>query len=136
MRTIGLAQTAITTMVPTSTTTGWSMTQFDQARQKGLSAPRRPKMRSASTRGPSTPSTAGSRVRADSTEKATTMAPPTPIERSDMYENMSSPDRPTITAMPLKKMARPACATVVSMARATSAPCASSSRKRPTMNSE
>ena len=64
------------------------------------------------------------------------MAPPTPIERNDMYENMSRPESPTITAMPLKKIARPAWATVVSTAPATLAPWASSSRKRPTMNSE
>ena len=53
-----------------------------------------------------------------------------------MYENMSRPERPTITAMPLKKIARPAWATVASTAAATLAPPASSSRKRPTMNSE
>ena len=88
------------------------MTQFDQARQKRLSVPPRPKMRSEFTRRPSRPSTAGSRVSAESTENATTMAPPRPIERSDMYENMSRPERPTITAMPLKKIARPAWATV------------------------
>ena len=64
------------------------------------------------------------------------MAPPMPIERSDMYENMSRPESPTMTAMPLKKIARPAWLTVVSTAVATVAPPASSSRKRPTMNSE
>ncbi len=54
-----------------------------------------------------------------------------------MYENMSRPESPTITAMPLKKIARPAWATVdLDRLARRSAPRASSSRKRPTMNSE
>ena len=52
-----------------------------------------------------------------------------------MYGMIISPSRPTMTVTPLKKMERPAVATVVSTASATARPAASSSRKRPTMNS-
>ena len=91
--------------------------------------------RSESTRGPSIPSSAGRSVRAARTLTNTTSAPPSPIERIDMYGMLMRPSRPTTTVMPLKKMERPACATVVSTASATVRPAASSSRNRPTMNS-
>ena len=95
----------------------------------------RPITRSEFTRGPSTPSSAGSSVRAARTLTSTTSAPPSPIERSDMYGMIMRPSSPTTTVIPLKKMERPAVATVVSTASATAAPAASSSRKRPTMKS-
>ena len=82
------------------------------------------------------PSSAGSSVRAASTEKITTRAPPRPIERIDMNGMTTRPSRPTTTVSPEKKMERPAYSTVISTASATVRPALSSSRKRPTMNSE
>ena len=84
MRSTGAASTKIAITVPVSTTTGWAMTQSDQRRQNRLSPCLRPRTRSEFTRWPSNPSSAGSSVSAESTEKSTTTEPPMPIERSDM----------------------------------------------------
>jgi hypothetical protein len=92
-------------------------------------------MRRRSTRDPRIPSSAGSRVTADSTEKTTTKAPPRPIVWSAVKGKNTSPRMPMATAMPLKNTERPAWATVDCTASATEAPAASSSRKRATMNS-
>ena len=131
----GQANTTTSAMVPISTGTGCRITQSLHRRQNTSPAFLRPRTRSAFTRGPSRPSNAGSSVRAPSTLTRTTSAPPRPIERSDMYGMIMRPSRPTTTVRPLKKMERPAVATVVSTASATLRPAASSSRNRPTMNS-
>ena len=135
MPSTGHANTATSAIVPTSTGTGCRMTQSLQRPQNSSSPFLRPMTRSEFTLGPSRPSSAGSSVSAARTLTSTTSAPPRPIERIDMYGMIMSPSRPTTTVMPLKKIERPAWATVVSTASATSWPAASSSRKRPTMKS-
>ena len=135
MRSTGHANTTTSAIVPMRTGIGWRMTQSLQRRQNSPSPLLRPMTRSESTRGPSIPSSAGRSVRAARTLTNTTSAPPSPIERIDMYGMLMRPSRPTTTVMPLKKMERPAVATVVSTASATVRPAASSSRNRPTMNS-
>ncbi len=112
------------------------MTPSDQRPQKAPSLPDRPMMRRAFTRVPRMASSAGSSVRAASTENTTTSAPPSPIERIDMKGMLTRPRRPTTTVRPLKKMERPANSTVVTTASSTLRPARSSSRNRPTMNSE
>ena len=102
-----------------STGIGWRMTQSLQRRQNTPSPLLRPMTRSESTRGPSSPSSAGRSVSAARTLTNTTSAPPSPIERIDMYGMIMRPSRPTTTVRPLKKMERPAVATVVSTASAT-----------------
>ncbi len=131
--TTGQAKASTTATVTIRTLTGCAITHSDQRRQKRPSRPAWPNTRSESTRGPRTPIRAGSSVKAAATENSTTSEPPRPIERSAMYLKVSRPSMPTITARPLKKMERPARATVVSTASATVAPSRNSSRKRPTM---
>jgi hypothetical protein len=135
-RSIGQASRRMRAIVPMRTGHGRRMTEVDQRRQKRPSRSGRQKMRSALTRGPSTPSRAGSSVRAESTEKNTTSDPPRPIERIDMYGMTMRPSRPTRTARPEKKIDRPAWRTVSSTASSTGRPAASSSRNLPTMKSE
>ena len=134
--TTGLASTRMTTMTAMNSVTGWRMTHLDHASQKRPSGPRCRYTRSALMRGPSMPSMPGSSVRAAATETSTTSEPPMPMERNAMNCIIIRPARPTITARPLKKIERPARATVVSTACATVSPAASCSRKRPTMSSE
>ena len=129
----GQAKASTTATVTTSTLTGWAITQSDQRRQKRPSCPARPNTRTELTRGPRIPISAGSSVSAAATENSTTSEPPKPMDRRAMYLKVSRPSMPTMTARPLKKMERPAWATVVSTASATVAPSRSSSRKRPTM---
>ena len=135
MRRAGHAMTITTAIVPIRTGTGCRMTQSLQRRQKSSSPFLRPKTRSEFTFGPSRPSSAGCSVSAARTLTSTTRAPPSPIERMDMYGMIMRPSSPTTTVMPLKKMERPALATVVSTASSTLRPAASSSRNRPTMKS-
>ena len=77
---------------------------------------------------------AGSRVSAEATARPTTMAPAIPTERRIMNSKRTSPRRPRSTVSPLKKIARPAVATVTLTASGTrsgpSGLSASSSRKR------
>ncbi len=82
--TAGAASTTTSVMVATSTGQGWRITALDQRRQNLPSRSGRQNTRSAFTRDPSMPRSAGSRVRAESTEKSTTSEPPKPIERIDI----------------------------------------------------
>jgi hypothetical protein len=58
-------------------------------------------MLSELTRWPSTPISAGMKVREAATEKKTTSAPPMPSERSPGEGKNTSPTTPTMTATPL-----------------------------------
>ena len=99
----------------------------------GSGGGRRSRLRteSAPSRGPRTASTAGSRVSAASTAMPTTIAPATPTERRIMKSNRTSPIRPSRTVKPLKKMARPAVATVTPTASSTAARSIDPSARRP-----
>ena len=88
------------------------------------------------TRGPSRPRTAGSRVSAANTAEATTRIAPAARLTKMLVGTMSMPSSASTTVMPLKKTARPAVPPATATASGTERPCASSSRKRDTMNSE
>ncbi len=75
-------------------------------------APLLRRIESALTRCPRTPSTAGRSVRAAATETNTTSTPATPMDRMNINGKKSKPESPIRTAVPEKKMERPAVATV------------------------
>ena len=102
-------------MPPTSriTTKGWRITTSALRLQNPRPAPSlRRRIASMLTFGPRTPSRAGRNVRAAKTETKTTTTPATPMERMNMKGKKSSPESPIRTAVPEKKMDRPAVATV------------------------
>ena len=91
---------------------------------------------SLSTRGPNAASSAGISVKDASTEAATTIMPPRPIDQSTLRRASNSAPKPIITVPPEIRVATPAVPAVVETASSTEAPARSSSRKRLTTSSE
>ena len=110
------------------------MTARTIAPQKRLSLPAcsalRPKngIRSASMRSPSRPSTAGSSVRAASTETIPTRIAPAARLRKIVLGTSTSPNIASTNVMPLKSTARLAVAPVAAIASSCSRPAQRSSR--------
>ena len=90
---------------------------------------------SASTFGPSSASSAGSRVSAASIATRTALMPPKPIERRNTCGKISRPASETATVTPETATVRPAVAIVRASALSTSGWRRISSRNRLTMNS-
>jgi len=91
--------------------------------------------RSASTRRPSTASSAGSTVRLASIATATAATPPMPIDRRNICGKISSPDNASATVTPETATVRPAVAIVRDSASDVVCPWSNSSRNRLTTNS-
>ena len=114
----------------TSTATGRAITDVAPAASRSRDVPCRARaadaasgpIASASMRGPSTPSSAGSSVSAARTLIATTSAPAMPIDRSAVMSKVSSASKPIITVAPENSTARPAVATDHATARSTDSP--------------
>ena len=85
-------------------------------------------MRSALTRSPRTPSSAGARVSAASTETNATAIALTPSARSTVSGTSSRPDMASMKAMPLNTTARLAVAPDIAIASSLTRPPARSSR--------
>ena len=118
-------------------TAGRRMTTDARPCQKGrVSRPRTKGSASRSTVPPKTASRAGIKVSEESTEIATTITPPNPIDHTTLRRDSISAPNPMATVQPEISVATPAVATVVATASDGSVPARSSSRNRFTTSSE
>ncbi len=92
-------------------------------------------MRSESTRGPRTASSAGSTVSAPTIATSTAAMPPKPIDRRNTCGKNSSEASEIATVRPENATVRPAVRIVVASAASVLCPRCSSSRNRLTTNS-
>ena len=126
----GIAAAIITAAASTRLITGRRSTAWTIAVQNRLSAPPPPTngIRSAFTRSPSSPSSAGRSVSAANTETTPTMIAPAARLRMIVVGTISIPKSATTNAVPLKSTARLAVAPVIAIASSFDRPRARSSR--------